>query len=135
MNKLLERLNIGEILVADGATGSNLQKMGLKPGKPPEDLIIDDPDIEDTLEANIPVVGFSADLVRSGAVVGAYSRYKDIGKQAARLFHQLARQTSPSLLGTIISPGRVRQSINLRSARHLGLSLPLDVLRQFDEHF
>ncbi len=91
--------------------------------------------ISTTLEANIPVVGFSADLVRSGAVVGAYSRYKDIGKQAARLFHQLARQTSPSLLGTIISPGRVRQSINLRSARHLGLSLPLDVLRQFDEHF
>ena len=38
MNKFLERLNSGEILVADGATGSNLQKMGLKPGKPPEDL-------------------------------------------------------------------------------------------------
>jgi 5-methyltetrahydrofolate--homocysteine methyltransferase len=44
MNKFLERLNSGEILVADGATGSNLQKMGLKPGKPPEDLVIDDPD-------------------------------------------------------------------------------------------
>src|SRR5690606_18910156 len=44
MNKFLERLNDGEILVADGATGPNLQKMGLKPGKPPEDLIIDDPD-------------------------------------------------------------------------------------------
>ena len=39
MNKFLERLNAGEILVADGATGSNLQKMGLKPGRPPEDLI------------------------------------------------------------------------------------------------
>ena len=33
MNKFLERLNDGEILVADGATGSNLQKMGLKPGQ------------------------------------------------------------------------------------------------------
>jgi len=88
-----------------------------------------------TLEARIPVVGFSADLVRSGAVVGAYFHNKDIGKRAARLSHQLASQTSPSLLGRIISPGRVRQSINLRSARHLGLSLPLDVLRQFNEHF
>ena len=29
MNKFLERLNSNEILVADGATGSNLQKMGL----------------------------------------------------------------------------------------------------------
>ena len=44
MNKFLERLNTGETLVADGATGSNLQKMGLKPGRPPEDLIIDSPD-------------------------------------------------------------------------------------------
>ena len=44
MNKFLERINAGEILVADGATGSNLQKMGLKPGRPPEDLIIDAPD-------------------------------------------------------------------------------------------
>src|SRR3990172_8465681 len=45
MNKFLERLNAGEVLVADGATGSNLQKMGLKPGRPPEDLIIDAPDV------------------------------------------------------------------------------------------
>jgi len=45
MNKFLERLNSGEILVADGATGSNLQKMGLKPGQPPEDLIVDSPDL------------------------------------------------------------------------------------------
>ena len=42
MNTFLERLNSGEILVADGATGSNLQKMGLKPGMRTDDLIIDD---------------------------------------------------------------------------------------------
>jgi 5-methyltetrahydrofolate--homocysteine methyltransferase len=45
MNKFLEQLNAGDILVADGATGTNLQKMGLKPGIAPEDLIIDNPDI------------------------------------------------------------------------------------------
>ena len=45
MNKFLERLHDGEILVADGATGSNLQKMGLKAGQAPEDLVIDNPDI------------------------------------------------------------------------------------------
>jgi len=44
MNKFLERLNAGEILVADGATGTNLQKMGVKPGTPPENLVMDDPD-------------------------------------------------------------------------------------------
>ncbi len=88
-----------------------------------------------TLEANIPVVGFSAALVRSGAVVGAYVHYADIGSQAAQLTQQLARQTSSSFLGTIIPPERVHQAINQKSARYLGLSLTPDVLRQFDERF
>ena len=44
MNKFLERLNAGEILVADGATGTNLIKMGFKSGTVPEDLVMDDPD-------------------------------------------------------------------------------------------
>ena len=34
MNKFLERLQSGEILIADGSTGASLQKMGLKPGIP-----------------------------------------------------------------------------------------------------
>ena len=43
MNKFLERLQSGEILIADGSTGASLQKMGLKPGIPPEDLVFDAP--------------------------------------------------------------------------------------------
>ncbi|MGP0592616.1 ABC transporter substrate-binding protein [Nitrospira sp. T9] len=88
-----------------------------------------------TLEYKIPVVGFSAGLVRSGAVVGAYFHYVDIGKQAAQLTQQLAGKTASSLLGTIIPPERVHKSINQRSARYLSLSLTPDVLRQFDEQF
>ncbi|WP_447963969.1 ABC transporter substrate-binding protein [Nitrospira sp. Ecomares 2.1] len=88
-----------------------------------------------TLEAKIPVIGFSAGLVRSGAVVGAYFHYEDIGKQAAQLTQQLAGQTTSSLLGTIIPPERVHQSINQKSARYLSLSLTPDILRQFDEQF
>jgi 5-methyltetrahydrofolate--homocysteine methyltransferase len=45
MNKFLEYLNNGDVLIADGATGTNLQKMGLRPGTAPEDLLIDNPDI------------------------------------------------------------------------------------------
>ena len=66
MNKFLARLNSGEILVADGATGSNLQKMGLKPGRPPEDLIIDNADLlYEALTDNIPPVGTKVRLVLS----------------------------------------------------------------------
>src|SRR5258706_4485706 len=75
MNKFLERLNSEEILVADGATGSNLQKMGLKPGKPPEDLIIDDPDIILKLASSFAQAG--SDIILTCTFGGTRLRMKD----------------------------------------------------------
>ncbi|MBK8417613.1 homocysteine S-methyltransferase family protein [Candidatus Villigracilis saccharophilus] len=75
MNKFLERLNGGEILVADGATGSNLQKMGLKPGKPPEDLIIDDPDTLLKLASFFAQAG--SDIILTCTFGGTRMRMKD----------------------------------------------------------
>jgi 5-methyltetrahydrofolate--homocysteine methyltransferase len=75
MNRFLERLNSGEILVADGATGSNLQKMGLKPGKPPEDLIIDDPDTLLKLESAFVDAG--SDIILTCTFGGTRMRLKD----------------------------------------------------------
>jgi len=75
MNKFLERLNSGEILVADGATGSNLQKMGLKPGKPPEDLILDDPDTILKLAGSFAEAG--SDIILTCTFGGTRMRMKD----------------------------------------------------------
>ena len=75
MNKFLERLNGGEILVADGATGSNLQKMGLRPGQPPEDLIIDNPDILFKLESSFVEAG--SDIILTCTFGGTRMRMKD----------------------------------------------------------
>jgi 5-methyltetrahydrofolate--homocysteine methyltransferase len=75
VNKFLERLNSGEILVADGATGSNLQKMGLKPGRPPEDLIVDDPDLLYQLEKSFVDAG--ADIILTCTFGGTRMRMKD----------------------------------------------------------
>lgn len=75
MNWFLERLNGGEILVADGATGSNLQKMGLKPGKPPEDLVIDDPDTILKLASSFVEAG--SDIILTCTFGGTRLRMKD----------------------------------------------------------
>ncbi len=75
MNKFLERLNSGEILIADGATGSNLQRMGLKPGKPPEDLVIDDPDTVLRLASSFARAG--ADIILTCTFGGTRMRMKD----------------------------------------------------------
>ncbi len=75
MNKFLERLNSGEILVADGATGSNLQMMGLTPGKPPEDLILDDPDTLLKLASSFAEAG--SDIILTCTFGGTRMRMKD----------------------------------------------------------
>ena len=75
MNKFLERLNSGEILVSDGATGSNLQKMGLKAGQAPEDLIIDNPEILMELEGMFVKAG--SDIILTCTFGGTRMRMKD----------------------------------------------------------
>lgn len=75
MNKFLERLNAGEILISDGATGSNLQKMGLKAGQPPEDLILDNPEILMELEGLFVKAG--SDILLTCTFGGTRMRMKD----------------------------------------------------------
>jgi putative ABC transport system substrate-binding protein len=88
-----------------------------------------------TLEANIPVVAFSAGLVQSGAVVGVYMNYADIGGQAARLSTRLLSETPPAILGTIVPPDHLQKAINRKSGAYLGFPLTSTVLRQFDEQY
>ncbi len=75
MNKFLERLNAGEILVADGATGTNLQKMGIKPGTPPETLVMDDPGTVLKLETAFVQAG--SDIILTCTFGGTRLRMKE----------------------------------------------------------
>jgi 5-methyltetrahydrofolate--homocysteine methyltransferase len=111
MNKFLERLNSGEILVADGATGSNLQKMGLKPGEPPEDLVIDNPDILLKLEGMFVEAG--SDIILTCTFGGTRVRMKDskyedrapeINTRAAELARKAASARDEVLVAGSIGP-------------------------------
>jgi 5-methyltetrahydrofolate--homocysteine methyltransferase len=111
MNTFLERLNGGEILVADGATGSNLQKMGLKPGQPPEDLIIDNPDIVFNLESMFVEAG--SDIILTCTFGGTRLRMKDskyrerapeVNTRAAELARKAASARSGVLVAGSMGP-------------------------------
>ena len=111
MNKFLERLNSGEILVADGATGSNLQKMGLKPGKPPEDLIIDDPDTLLKLASSFAEAG--SDIILTCTFGGTRMRMKDskyqdrtpeVNMRAAEIARKAASLRSGGLVAGSMGP-------------------------------
>jgi 5-methyltetrahydrofolate--homocysteine methyltransferase len=75
MNKFLERLQSGGPLVADGATGTNLQKMGIQPGTPPEDLVLDRPELVLQLESAFVAAG--SDLILTCTFGGTRLRMRD----------------------------------------------------------
>ncbi|NUQ83666.1 MAG: homocysteine S-methyltransferase family protein [Anaerolineales bacterium] len=111
MNKFLERLNSGEILVADGATGSNLQKMGLKPGKPPEDLVIDAPDTIFKLASSFVEAG--SDIILTCTFGGTRMRMKDskyqerapeVNMRAAEIARKAASQRTDVLVAGSMGP-------------------------------
>lgn len=111
MNQFLERIKAGEVLVADGATGSNLQKMGLKPGRPPEDLIIDDPDVLLRLAASFVEAG--SDIVLTCTFGGTRLRMKDskyqdrtpeVNIRAAELAHRAASARAGVLVAGSMGP-------------------------------
>lgn len=76
-----------------------------------------------TLEARIPVLGFSPGLVRSGALAGMYSNYSDVGKQVAKLAQEILKGDSIPQ-GTFVPPEHVSIAINRQIAQYLGITVP-----------
>ena len=106
MNKFLERLNAGETLVADGATGSNLQKMGLKPGRAPEDLVIDQPGLLLQLEGSFVEAG--SDIILTCTFGGTRlrmkdSQYKDRAPEINKRAAELARKAASARDGVLVA--------------------------------
>ena len=111
MNKFLERLQSGEILIADGSTGASLQKMGLKPGIPPEDLILDAPEMVLQLESAFVEAG--SDIILTDTFGGTRLRMKEskyverapeVNMRAVELARQAASARSGVLVAGSIGP-------------------------------
>ena len=111
MNKFLERIQSGEILVADGATGTNLQMLGIQPGTPPEELVLDQPDLVLQLEKAFVAAG--SDLVLTCTFGGTSLRLKEskyapraaeINRRAAELARQAASTRDGTLVAGSIGP-------------------------------
>ena len=84
------------------------------------------------LDFNVPVIGFSSELVRSGALLGLSVSYEDMGRQAGLLAKKiLSDQTQP--FTTAFPPERLRLALNLKTARFLGIVIPPEVVDNADE--
>jgi ABC-type uncharacterized transport system substrate-binding protein len=84
------------------------------------------------LDANVPVIGFSSELVRSGALLGLSVNYEDVGRQAGLLARKiLDNRATPT--SAAVAPERVRLALNLKTAKFLGITIPPEVVDRADE--
>jgi 5-methyltetrahydrofolate--homocysteine methyltransferase len=111
MNQFLERLNAGETFIADGATGTNLQKMGLPAGFVPEELVMDQPDLLLKLEAAFVDAG--SDIILTCTFGGTDIRMKEskyadrtaeVNKRAVELARKAASARKDVLVAGSIGP-------------------------------
>ena len=84
------------------------------------------------LDSNVPVIGFSSELVRSGALVGLSVSYEDVGRQAGALARKMLNDQYKPLSPTV-PPDRLRLALNLKTARYLGITIPPEVVNNADE--
>ncbi len=84
------------------------------------------------LEERVPVIGFSREFARSGALLCLSVNYGDIGRQAGRLTAKIL-DGQVSLPAKPLPPDRIETSVNLKTAKFLGIEIPKDLERKADE--
>lgn len=102
----LDRLNSGEILVADGATGTNYQAMGIEIGVPPEEWVFDQP--EKVLALHRAFVDAGSDIILTDTFGGTRvrmrdSKYADRAPELNRRAAELARQAASAREGVLVA--------------------------------
>ena len=104
--EFVDRLNAGEILVADGATATNYQQMGMGIGVAPEEWVFDQPDKVVSLHAAFIDAG--ANIILTDTFGGTSlrlreSRYSGRATELNRRAAQLARAAAASRDGVLVA--------------------------------
>lgn len=107
-NRFTERLKSGEVLVLDGATGTNLQRRGLPVGMPSDIWVLDNPEAvmqlhRDFLEAGSDILltdTFGSSRLHLGHA-GLADRFEQSNRKAVALCRQAAAGTSVLVGGSM----------------------------------
>jgi methionine synthase I (cobalamin-dependent) len=111
MATFIDRIKQGEMLISDGATGTNLLAMGLKPGTPPENIVMERPEM--LLELASRFVDAGSDIILTCTFGGTSLRMKDspyagqvedVNRRAAGIARQAATKRVNVLVGGSMGP-------------------------------
>lgn len=115
-NRFLERLNSDEILVLDGATGTNLQRRGLPSGMPSDLWVLDNPAAVRQLHADFLAAGsdiiltntFGSSRLHLGHA-GLAGRFEETNRRAVELLREVVQGTPALAAGSLGPLGEMLQ--------------------------
>lgn len=88
--------------------------------------------LNSALEAHVPVIGFSREFAKTGALLCLSVNYQDIGRQAGQLMRRILDGRTAVPLKPI-PPDRIEMTLNLKTAKFLGIEIPKEMENRADE--
>jgi 5-methyltetrahydrofolate--homocysteine methyltransferase len=113
-SRFLDRLNSGQKLVADGATGTNLQARGLERGQPSDIWVLEKP--EEIIQLHRDFIAAGADIILTASFggttinlkhIGLAERAAEINRRAVELAKQAAAGTDVLVAGSMGPTGQL----------------------------
>ena len=90
--------------------------------------------LESALAKQVPVVGFSSELTRLGALLSMSIDYGEVGREAGLLGRRILNGEQPLRLKPV-SVQRIRITVNQKTARYLGITFPKELDSLIDETY
>jgi putative ABC transport system substrate-binding protein len=104
----------------------------------PDSTVLTDESIRFILESavakQVPVVGFSSEFTRLGALLSMSIDYGEVGREAGLLAKRIVNGEQQLPLNPI-SVQRVKITVNQKTARHLGVTIPKELDSLIDETY
>ena len=131
--RFVDRLNGKEILLADGATGTNYQEMGLEIGVAPEEWVFDHPD--KVLGLHAAFIDAGADIILTDSFGGTSlrlreSRYAGRATAVNRRAAELAREAAEARDGVLVAGSMGPTGMLMEPLGELSAAAAADAFRE-----
>ncbi|HET9844973.1 MAG TPA: ABC transporter substrate-binding protein [Nitrospira sp.] len=90
--------------------------------------------LETSLAKRVPVIGFSPEFTRLGALLSLSVSYGEVGRETGLLAKRIL-EGDRKLPGKAVPVERLKVTVNLKTARFLGIEFPKDVNHLIDETY